>query len=150
MLVVAPNRQSAFTSSGVVWSYSQSTDGRRMQWDKKKLAYHATCSDAQSCPTLRNPRDCSTPGVPVLHHLLEMLRLMSMELMMPSIHLPLCCPLLLLPSVFPSISVFSRVPLVVTENLNWKPKSLILNQLIFWNNLAIQKNCKGTTENFLT
>ena len=42
-----------------------------MQWDKKKLAYQATCSDAQSCPTLRNPMDCSTLGVPVLHHLLE-------------------------------------------------------------------------------
>ena len=30
------------------------------------------CSDAQSCPTLCDPTDCSTPGFPVLHHLLEL------------------------------------------------------------------------------
>ena len=29
------------------------------------------CSVAQSCLTLCNPMDCSTPGLPVLHHLLE-------------------------------------------------------------------------------
>ena len=38
---------------------------------------------------------------------LSLLRLMSIESMMPSNHLILCCPLLLLPSVFPSIRVFS-------------------------------------------
>ena len=35
-------------------------------------------------------------------------KLMSIELVMPSNHLILCCPLLLLPSVFPSIRVFSN------------------------------------------
>jgi len=30
------------------------------------------CSFTQSCPTLCNPMDCSTPGFPVLHHLLEL------------------------------------------------------------------------------
>ena len=35
------------------------------------------------------------------------LKLMSTELVMPSNHLVLCCPLLLLPSIFPSIGVFS-------------------------------------------
>ena len=39
----------------------------------------------------------------------SLLKLMSIESMMPSNHLILCCPLLLLPSVFPSIRVFSRV-----------------------------------------
>ena len=29
------------------------------------------CSGSQSSPTLRDPMDCSTPGLPVLHHLLE-------------------------------------------------------------------------------
>ena len=47
----------------------------------------------------------STPGFPVLHSLLEE---MSIESMMPSNHLMLCRPLLLLPSVFPSIKVFSN------------------------------------------
>ena len=37
----------------------------------------------------------------------SLLRLMSIELVMPSNHLILCCPLLLLPSLFPSIRVFS-------------------------------------------
>ena len=38
----------------------------------------------------------------------SLIRLMSMELVMPSSHLILCCPLLLLPSIFPSIRVFSN------------------------------------------
>ena len=38
----------------------------------------------------------------------SLLKLMSTELVMPSNHLILCCPLLLLPSVFPSIRVFSN------------------------------------------
>ena len=38
----------------------------------------------------------------------NLLKLMSMESVMPSNHLILCCPLLLLPSIFPSIRVFSN------------------------------------------
>ena len=44
---------------------------------------------------------------PVLHYLLEFLKLMSIELMMPSSHLVLFHPLLFLPSIFPSIRIFS-------------------------------------------
>ena len=52
--------------------------------------------------------DCSTPGYPVLHHLpRSLLELMSIESVIPSNHLVLCCPFLLLPSIFPSIRVFS-------------------------------------------
>ena len=50
--------------------------------------------------------DCSTPGFPVLHHFWSLLKLISIELMMPSNHLILCRSLLLLPSIFPSIRVF--------------------------------------------
>ena len=63
-------------------------------------------SVAQSCLTLCDPMECSTPGFSVHHQLLE-LKLMSIETVMPSNHLTLCCPLLLLPSIFPSIRVFS-------------------------------------------
>ena len=49
--------------------------------------------------------DCSTPGLPV-HHQLP--KLMSIELVIPSNHVILCHPLLLLPSIFPSIRVFSK------------------------------------------
>ena len=38
----------------------------------------------------------------------SLLKLMSIELVMPSNHLVLCCPLLLLPSIFPSIRVFAN------------------------------------------
>ena len=57
--------------------------------------------------TLCDHMDCITPGFPVLYHLRSLLRLMSIESTMPSNHLILCCPLLFLPSVFPSIRVFS-------------------------------------------
>ena len=50
--------------------------------------------------------DCSMPGFPVHHQLPELLKLMSIESVMPSNHLILCHPLLLLPSIFPSIRVF--------------------------------------------
>ena len=64
-------------------------------------------SVAQSCPTLCNPMNHSTPGLPVHHHSWSLLKLMSIESVMPSSYLILCCPLLLLPSIFPSIRVFS-------------------------------------------
>ena len=52
--------------------------------------------------------DCSTPGFPVFTNSRSSLKFMSIELVMPSNHLILCRPLLLLPSVFPSIRVFSN------------------------------------------
>ena len=96
------------------------------------------CSVAQLCLTLCNPMDCSTPGFSVHRHLLLKLMSIalekematrssilawktpwtekpgglqskgSMELVMPSNHLILCHLLILLPSVFPSIRVFSN------------------------------------------
>ena len=65
------------------------------------------CSVTKSCLTLWDPIDCSTPGSPVLHYLLELLRFTSIELVMLSNHLILCRPLLLL-SIFSSIRIFSN------------------------------------------
>ena len=65
-------------------------------------------SVTQSCPTLCNAMDCSMPGFPVHHQLMDFAKLMSITLVMPFNHPILCCPLLLLPSVFPSIRVFSN------------------------------------------
>ena len=64
-------------------------------------------SVAHSCPTLCNPMDCSTPGLPSIITSWSLLKLMSIESVTPSNHLILCRPLLLPPSVFPSIRVFS-------------------------------------------
>ena len=62
----------------------------------------------QSCLTLFDPMDCSMSGFPVLHHLLEFAQTHVHQVgdaIQPS---HLCHPLLLLPSVFPSIRVFSN------------------------------------------
>ena len=61
-------------------------------------------SVAQLCLTLCDPMNHSTPGLPVHHQL----RLTSIKSVMPSRHLILCRPLLLLPPILPSIRVFSN------------------------------------------
>ena len=65
-------------------------------------------SVAQLCLTLCNPMKHSTPGLPVHPNARSSLRLTSIESVMPSSHLILCRPLLLLPSIPPSIRVFSN------------------------------------------
>ena len=64
-------------------------------------------SVTQSCLTLCNPMDRSMPGLPITNSQ-SLLKLMSIESVMPSNHLILRRPLLLLPSIFPSIRVFSN------------------------------------------
>ena len=70
-------------------------------------------SVAQSCLTLCNPMDCSTPGFPVHHQLLELAQIHVHHVgdaIQPSylIFIPSHPTLLLLPSIFPSIGVFSN------------------------------------------
>ena len=56
----------------------------------------------------------------------NLLRLMSIKSVMPSNHLILCCPLLLLPSIFPSIRVFSNeLALCITWPKYWSFSSSI-------------------------
>ena len=79
---------------------------------KKHTEIHSSGNDqfssvAQSCPTLCNPMDCSMPGLPFTNSR-SSLRLTSIKSVMPSSHLILCGPLLLLPSVFPSSRVLSN------------------------------------------
>ena len=64
-------------------------------------------SDTQSCPTLCDHMDCSIQSSLSSTISWNLLKFMSIELVMPSKHLILCCPLLLLPSIFPSIRIFS-------------------------------------------
>ena len=64
-------------------------------------------SVAQSCPTLWDPMDCSMPGV-VHHQLPELAQTHVHWVSEASNHLILCHPLLLLPSIFPRIRVFSN------------------------------------------
>ena len=63
-------------------------------------------SVAQSCPTLCDPMDCSTPGFPVHHQLPQPARTHVHQVGDAIQHLILCRLLLLLPSIFPRIRVF--------------------------------------------
>ena len=69
-------------------------------------------SVSQSCPTLWDPMDCSTPGLPIHHHLPELTQThvhRVSDAIQPS---HLCRPLLLQPSIFPSIRVFPNESVV--------------------------------------
>ena len=69
---------------------------------KRGLWFSQFSSVTQSCLTLCDPMDCSTQAFLSITNSRSLLKLMSLESMMPSNHLILCHPLLL-PSIFPSI-----------------------------------------------
>ena len=111
---------------------------------------------SKSCPILCDPMDCSTPRFLVLHCLLHLLKLMPTESVMPFNHLILCHPLLLLPSIFPSIRVFSnesalciRWPKYWSFNFSTSPSNeysgLISLRIDWFNLLAVQ----GSLESLL-
>ena len=90
------------------------------------------CGSITSSPDLRlffscsssvwlcNPVDCSMSGFSALHHVSRLSRLMSIESVMPSKHLILRHPLLLMPSIFPSIRIFfSESPLRIRWPKHW-------------------------------
>ena len=81
--------------------------GLKLSIQKMKIMASGPISSvAQSCLTLCNPMDYSLPGFPVHHQLPELTHVH--QSVMPSNHLILCHPLLLIPSIFPSIRVFSK------------------------------------------
>ena len=96
----------------------------------------------------------STPGLPVHHQLPELPKLMSIESVMPSNHLILCRPLLLLPSLFPNIRVYSnesalriRWPEYWTFSFNISPSNehpgLISFRMDWFGLLAVQGTLKS-------
>ena len=104
---------------------------------------------AKSCPTLCDPKDCSMPGFPVLCYLLEFTQThvhWVSDAIQPS---HLCHPLLLLPSIFPSIRVFSnesalciRWPKYWSFSFNISPSNehpgLISFRMVWLDLLAVQ------------
>ena len=72
-------------------------------------------SVAQSCLALCNLMDCSTLASLSITNSRSLLKLMSIESVLPSNHLILCHPLLLLPSIFPSIRLFSNESVLHTR-----------------------------------
>ena len=128
---------------------------------------------SQSCPTPSDPMDCSLPGSST-HRISQarvlewgaialsiinywsLPKLMSIESVMPSSHLILCCPLLLLPSIPPSIRAFSnesilrmRWPKYWSFSLSISPSDehpgLVCFRMDLLDLLAVQ----GTLKNFL-
>ena len=69
---------------------------------------HSVSSVTQSCPTLCDPWTAACQASLSITNSQSPPKPMSIELVMPSNHLILCRPLLLLPSIFPSIRVFSN------------------------------------------
>ena len=116
-------------------------------------------SVAQSCPTLCDPMNLSTPGLPVYYQLPESTQLMSIESVMPSSHLILCHPRLLLPSIFPSIRVFSnesalhiRWPKYWSFSFSIRPSSehpgLISFRMDWLDLLAVQGTLKSLLQHY--
>ena len=109
---------------------------------------------AQSCLTLCDPLNLSKPGLPVHHQLLEFIQTLSIESVMPSNQLILCCPLLLLPSFFPRIRVFSNESALRFRwlkywsfSFNISPSNeysgLISFRMDWWDLLAVQGTLKS-------
>ena len=121
--------------------------------DKSSVQYSSV---AQSCLTPCDPMNCSMPGLPVHHHhqLLESTQTHAIESVIPFNHLILCRPLLLLPSIFPSIRVFSsesalctRWPKYWSFNFNISPSNehpgLISFRMDWLDLLAVQGPLKS-------
>ena len=98
----------------------------------------------QSCPTLCDPVDCSALSFSVHHQLLE-LKLMSIQSVTPSNHLILYCPLLFMPSIFPSIrGFFNESALHIKWPKYWSfcfsiSPSNGYSELILWFDLSVVK-----------
>ena len=129
-------------------------------------------SVAQLCLTLCDPIDCSTPGLPVHHQLLEFIKTHvhwvgdAIQPFHPLSHpltsnhvIPLCHPLLLLPSIFPSIRVFSnestihiRLPKYQSFSFNISPSNEHLGLISFrmdWLDLlAVQGTLKSLLQHY--
>ena len=117
------------------------------------------CLVTQSCPT-----SCDTPPSHGLQHARQaslsftisqsLLKVMFIELVIPSNYLILCCPLLLLPSIFPSIRVFcSESALHIRRPKHWSfsfsisPSSEFSGLICFrvdWFDLAVQETLESS------
>ena len=87
--------------------------------------------------------DCSTPGFPVLHQLMEFTQAHVHRVGVPSNHLILCRPTLLPPSIFPSIEVFSnetvlqiRWPKYWSFSFSISPSNEYLGLIYLWDGLV--------------
>ena len=120
-------------------------------WDKNEVSVQLSHSVVSNS---LQPHGLQHANFPVRHQLLELLKLMSIKSVMPSSHLILCRPLLLLPSIFPSIRVFSnesvlpiRLPKYWSFSFSISPSNeysrLISFRMDWLDLLAVQGTLKG-------
>ena len=134
-------------------------------WVRKKLsitgALKATGKDqvtwgfvvavvVQSCPTLYDPVNCSTQASLSFIVSWSLLKFMSIESVMPFNHLIHCCPLLLMPSTFPSIRVFCSESALHIRWPKWSfsfsirpSNSGLISFRIDWFDLTVQGTLKS-------
>ena len=95
---------------GVVKNWTRLSDFKKNKQTKKTYkVIHKSFSSVQSLSRVRlfvTPWTAARQASLSITNSQSLLKLMSIESVMPSNHLILCCPLLLLPSIFPSIRVF--------------------------------------------
>ena len=141
------------------WGLSQRRSGSHQTGNYHTLStteMKMSLFSTQSCLTLCDPMDCSTPGFTPISQTL--LKLMSVESVMPSNHLILCYPLSLLTLVFPSIRVFSsesdlciRWPKYWSFSFSISPSSedsgLISFRMDWFDLLAVQGTLKRFFQN---
>ena len=114
------------------------------------------CSVIKSYLTLCSPMDCSMPASLSFTISWSLLKFMSIELVMPSNHLILCHFLLLLPSIFPRIRVFSnesalciRWPKHWSFSFSISPSSEYSGLISFWIDWFDLLAVQGTLKSFL-
>ena len=117
-------------------------------------------SVTQSCPTLCDSMNRSTPGLPIYHNSRSLPKLMSINSVMPSSYLILCCPLLLLLPIPPSIRVFSnestlcmRWPKCWSFSFNISPSNAhpgLIFRMDWLDLLAVQGTLKGLLQHHIS
>ena len=137
-------KEMATNSSIFAWRIAQTEKPGRLQSSQFSF---------QSCPALCDPMDCACQASLFITNFWSLLKLMSIELVMPSNHLIFCHPLLLLPSIFSSIRVFSNEScLCIRWTMYWSfsfsisPSNQYLGLISFridWFDLAIQGTLKS-------
>ena len=110
-------------------THQEKTSQRSSEKSIEQQSVHFS-SVAQSHPTLCDPWTAAHQASLSITNSRSLLKLLSIESVMPSNHLILCCPLLLLPLIFPSIRVFSnesalhiRWPKYWSSSFNISPSS---------------------------
>ena len=122
------DREAWHAVHGVTKSWTRLSD-----WTKLSSLMVCCCSVAKLCLTLCNPMDCSTPASLSFTMSQRLPKLISTESVMPSKHLSLCCLLLLLPSIFSSIRVFSNESaLCIRRTKYWNFTSILPMNIQGW------------------